>query len=71
MAEFGVILIRTCSLWRWNEMYFEHYGRLEWLEPAEYYAGPWLYHRTTTGPDDVDYDIVISCDGRELRYTHV
>lgn len=50
-------------------MYFEHYGWLEWLEPAEYYAKPWRYHRTTTGPDDVEYDVVISCDGRELRYT--
>ena len=52
-------------------MYFEDYGRLEWLEPAEYFAEPWRYHRTATGANGVDYDIVAHRDSGEYRYTSI
>ena len=53
-------------------MYFFGYGVLEWLEPAQYYAGPWRYHGTTSDNEDGSpYDIVINIKTDELRYTNI
>ena len=53
--------------------YFEGYGYLEWLEPEQYYAEPWIYHGSTTacGMEDSGelYAIVINKDTDEFRYT--
>ena len=52
-------------------MQFEGYGELEWLEPTDYFAGPWKYLETARAEDGEMYDIVI--DDRhypcERRYT--
>lgn len=51
-------------------MYFKNYGDLEWLEPTDYYKGPWRFHSTAMADDGELYDIVESCGDRsELRYT--
>lgn len=52
-------------------MYFEDYGELDWLEPEEYFAGNWKYRGTAEGDDEEQYDIVMSGDSMEFRYTIV
>lgn len=54
-----------------NEMYFSDYGELEWLDPERYFAEPWSYLRSAYGADGEFYDIVISRDGLEARYTTI
>lgn len=53
------------------KMYFEGYGMLEWLEPADYYASDWTYKGFLDGADGVEYDIVFSRSTQEFRYTHI
>ncbi len=42
-----------------EKMKFEIYGELEWLEPTDYYAGPWRYLETVRAEDGKMYDIVV------------
>lgn len=53
-------------------MYFENYGKLDWLEPTEYYASNWNYLCTAQGEDGENYDIVVKWDyPYETRYTNI
>lgn len=52
-------------------MYFSEYGDLEWLEPTEYYAGPWTYVGFADGADEEPYDLVRNLDTMEMRYTNI
>ena len=56
-----------------EKMKFEGYGELEWLEPTDYYAGPWKYLEAAKAEDGEMYDIVIKdrCYPCERRYTVV
>lgn len=46
--------------------YFFNYGRLEWLDPRDYYSGDWSYEGSD---EDFEYDIVFSYSRQEYRYT--
>lgn len=48
---------------------FEEFGELEWLSPAKYYMDGWSYHKAAKGADNMFYDIVLSPDKTEYRYT--
>lgn len=51
-------------------MGFDGYGKLLWLDPQEFYAAGWsLFDIAVEGDDQCEYDIVISADKTELRYT--
>ena len=54
-----------------EQMNFEGYGRLEWLNPDDYYKGRWDYIGYATGADGSEYDIVRNEYDMEYRYTHV
>lgn len=51
---------------------FEGYGKLEWLDPEQYYAEPWKPLAIAEDAEGEKYDIVIKgsypC---ELRYTNI
>ncbi len=49
-------------------MLFEDYGLLEWIDPEEYYAGPWTLYDRATGHDGEQYDIILRTDKTSLRY---
>ena len=53
--------------------FFMNYGRLEWLEPEDYFKGDWMYVVSSEPEDDEDteYDIVRSRDNTEYRYTTI
>lgn len=38
-----------------RDRYFDNYGKLEWLEPSDYFAGPWTYVGFSI-TDDVEDD---------------
>ena len=51
---------------------FEDWGELEWLEPTDYYAGPWKHLETAEADDGEMYDIVvINGYPSDMRYTNV
>jgi hypothetical protein len=52
-------------------MNFEGYGWLEWIDPDDYYAGPWDYVCHATGVDGIEYDIVRNLYDMECRYSHI
>ena len=52
-------------------MYFEDYGELEYLDTEYFYAGDWEVFDSAYAEDDLKYDIVISGDKRELRFTNI
>lgn len=55
-----------------DDMYFNGYGQLKWLEPHDYYAEPWRYLASAEGEDGEKYDIVLQADYPcELRYTTI
>lgn len=51
--------------------YFEDYGFLEWLEPTDYYAGPWTYVGYAEDDLDEPFDLVRNIKTMEMRYTNV
>lgn len=51
-------------------MNFEGYGKLEWLDPDDYYSGHWDYVGYADGADGTEYDIVRNEYEMEYRYTH-
>ena len=51
-------------------MRFDGYGKLEWLEPEQFWAGHWRIVGAEMGEDGERYDIV--WDGEyEVRYSTV
>ena len=52
-------------------MKFERYGNLEYLDAKKFYEGGWGIYDTDRGEDGEDYDIVISTDKTELKYSTV
>ncbi len=50
---------------------FEEYGILEWLDPEEFFAGPWTTYEKATGQDGEQYDVVLRTDKTELRYSTI
>lgn len=52
-------------------MIFEEYGLLEWLDIDAYWRDGWSIFDKAVGSDGEAYDIVISLDKTELRYTTV
>lgn len=52
-----------------KKAYFYDFGLLEWIEPADYYAGRWHYYGTASSTEGEIYDIVLTSDGCEFRYT--
>lgn len=52
-------------------MKFEVYGELEYLEQEDFYSESWSIFDKVIGEDGILYDIVISSDNTELRYTCV
>ena len=53
------------------KLHFKEYGSLKWLEPADFYADGWSHYESATAEDGETYDIVISLDKTELRYTAI
>ena len=51
-------------------LYFDEYGKLEWLDPDDYYSGHWDYVGYADGSDGTEYDIVRNEYDMEYRYTH-
>lgn len=51
-------------------MYFENFGRLDWLDVEDYYAGPWRFVCVAIAEDGEKYDIV-AMDAGEVRYTTI
>ena len=51
--------------------WFDEYGRLEWLEPTDYYGQPWSYVRTAEADDGEQYDIVRNHDNTKYCYTTI
>jgi len=61
-----------------KSIYVANYGKLEWLDPAEYYEGDWQYECTDLEEIDGEwfgtgYDVVSTGYGSyvEYRYTTV
>ena len=53
-------------------MYFEDFeSELDWLEPSEFYSGPWTYYCQSVGEDGEKYDVVLEKGLGELRYTTI
>ena len=51
-------------------MTFENYGKLEWLEPEDFYAEGWKTLGTDRAEDGQMYDIVY-INGKGTRYTAI
>ena len=51
-------------------IHFEFYGELEWLEPEDYYKGPWTYV-CSSYISEGDYDLVRNKTTMEMRYTNI
>lgn len=50
--------------------FFDDYGSLEWLEPEQFYSGPWiLYSQTAKDCRGVRFSIVLDEANNEYRYT--
>lgn len=58
-----------------RDRYFINYGKLKWIEPKEYYSGPWKYVGFSVTDDvedendDGQYDLVRHTRTSEMRYT--
>jgi len=51
------------------EKTFEGFGKLEWLEPKEFWEGPWKPVCRAKDEEGEGYDIVT--DGKEYRYSTI
>lgn len=54
-----------------ESLYFSDYGKLEWLDPDDYYTGRWVYVGYAEGSDGETYDLIRHEYEMEMRYTHV
>lgn len=54
-----------------KDEYFSNYGTLKWLEPKDYYAGPWSYVCSDETIDGEYVDLVRHIETTEMRYTVV
>ncbi len=54
-----------------EEREFEYYGKLDWLEPEEYYSAPWNYLEAAEADDGEVYAVVMHNQTGEWRYTIV
>lgn len=60
-----------------RDRYFNNYGKLKWLEPSDYFAGPWKYVGFSITDDVEDdnecgqYDLVRHTETMEMRYTNI
>lgn len=50
---------------------FEGYGLLEWLEPEEFHAGPWMLYDRAVSQDGEEFDILLKRDLMQMRYSAV
>ena len=51
---------------------FEEWGELEYLEPTEFYAGPWKHLEIAEADDGEEYDIVvIGGYPSDIKYTNI
>ena len=51
--------------------YFEGYGFLNWLDPAEYFAGSWTYVGYADDDCEEIFDLVRNKRTMEMRYTTI
>ena len=54
------------------KIFFFDYGELQWLDPEDYFSGPWKYHCSTDNNEvERPYDIVIHPETDEWRFTKI
>lgn len=52
-------------------MKFDGYGKLEWLEPKQYYVESWQFVEVAVGEDGERYDIVVKRNPCKIAYTNI